>query len=60
MNITNVGALNVRGIKSKEERRTLARDVSNYNLKILALSETHITSGEEIYDITIIDTSYIP
>ena len=38
----SVGSLNVRGIRSKAEQKTLVKDALTYNLDIITLAETHI------------------
>ena len=44
----NCATLNVRGIKTDEERQALAADALNYDVHILAITETHLT--EDTYE----------
>ncbi len=52
----NCGTLNVRGIKTDQEKLTLAKDATKYDLHILSIPETHLTDTEDtIEDITVKD-----
>ena len=50
----NCGTLNVRGIKTDQERITLAKDATRYELHILSIPETHLTE-DTLEDITVKD-----
>ena len=39
----NCGTLNVRGIKTDEQKETLAHDATKYDLHLLSIPETHLT-----------------
>ena len=48
MKYITTGTLNVRGIKTEKQRKTLAEDAVKYNLHILSITETHLK--EDILD----------
>ncbi len=50
----NCGTLNVRGIKTDQERITLAKDATRCELHILSIPETHLTE-DTLEDITFKD-----
>ena len=55
----NIGTLNVRGCKTKEERKTVCKDAYQYHLQALAITETHMLGEKDIETIKIKDTEFI-
>ena len=47
----NVACLNVEGCKTRRLREIIVRDARNYDLQVLALTETHVgETGIEFYN----------
>ena len=49
----NIGTLNVRGCKNKEEKEALCKDIGKYKLQVLGFTESHIAGAENVEDINI-------
>ena len=50
-----IGTLNVRGIKTDKQRKTLAEDAMRYDIDLLSISETHLKQKDLLEDIKVKD-----
>ena len=54
----NLGILNTRGCKTKNERIVICEDAYSYKLQVLAVTETHILGEEDVETIKINEKVY--